>query len=1003
MGADDKVPIPISPPPGTFALTTSGKFFLDLFAGRNSPISHACSLLQVDRISPLDIELNWNILDDFSFERVLHTTWNGFVGGAWGAPPCREYSRLKLQPNGPVALRTPEQPEGRDDLTAHQQHRLQEDEEVHRRGRVLLQAAHCKGALVGWETPPTAMTLLLRENTEMLRDWNATCAHVAACQWGMQLSKSWLLCSNDATISSLAGWCTCPTRHPSFAGVKKDDGSFLSSDTAEYPAPLAMAIAQIISKRCTSGGQVVDWDQPLRHPPEPSPRRSLNDGGGIPSSADWTRPHRQDLFADLRNRLLEYGLQNNLLERVAQHLQEQRSEPPLTETELNPLKQIAHHWSQEQGLNLDWTIAPGQQFRLQLLQTWSQWLQDADVDLHFHLQQGVPTGVLTPIPASHIWPKKPASDAPTEDLQSCFTNWSGADVDPQLTWELINAEVAQGWVQELPGGLEEAKSKWKHIAVGKLNVVHSEGRKPRLVLDSTCCGVNPNVVLPETMVLPTVDDVRAAFNHSDTGGDWMGFSLDIQAAHKQIRLHHDDQGLVLFSFQGRFFHYKVAHFGGKFSAFWWSRLGALLMRMLHLFLHEGHRAWLYVDDLLVTAKTTHFQQTVWSCVVFLMLLNTPISWKKAQLGMSITWIGWDFNLSFLTVQLTDDKLAKVQSNITSILTAKLVESKQLEQLLGLLIWFSSVAKHLRPHLAPLYKDLYAPPATLVSIPAASWPSFLDCLSDQAVIVHHHPHFNFPLGGKVVEMGHCQVSCKLDLPKAPKTSKLQWIRIAGPCQTSFKLSKEARAKLQWFQSIIHRQCHVFSIPIPPTKILRAAADAFAEHQNFGIGGWIITSKQVCWFSEQFTMDELRRFLPNLQKDAQKYISAFEILAQLVLLMMAKECLQCDKLEICIPSSSDNTSAESSLNRLLSNKEPAATFLQKTSEFALQNRISLSISHLAGHLNTWADDLSRDRLAQWLHYPHFRSSLQAIFDIGRRVHLSPPGNHHPWLSVLTKPIS
>lgn len=105
--------------------------------------------------------------------------------GPGGPPPCREYSRLKLKPNGPVALRTPEQPEGRDDLTAHQQHRLQEDEEVHRRGRVLLQAAHCKGALVGWETPPTAMTLLLRENTEMLRDWNATCAHVAACQWGI--------------------------------------------------------------------------------------------------------------------------------------------------------------------------------------------------------------------------------------------------------------------------------------------------------------------------------------------------------------------------------------------------------------------------------------------------------------------------------------------------------------------------------------------------------------------------------------------------------------------------------------------------------------------------------------------------------------------------------------------------------------------------------------------------------------------------------------------------
>lgn len=197
--------------------------------------------------------------------------------------------------------------------------------------------------------------------------------------------------------------------------------------------------------------------------------------------------------------------------------------------------------------------------------------------------------------------------------------------------------------------------------------------------------------------------------------------------------------------------------------------------------------------------------------------------------------------------------------------------------------------------------------------------------------------------------------------------------------------------------------MYSIPIPPTKVLRAAADAFAEHSCFGVGGWIITAQQVCWFSEQFEMDDIRPFLPNLTKEAQRYISAFEILAQLILLMMAKECIQCDRMEICIPSSSDNTSAESSLNRQLSNKEPAATFLQKVSEFALQNRMSLSISHLAGYLNTWADDLSRNRLDQWKHYPRFRVSIQQIFDIGRKIHLFPPGEHPPWLTTLTVPNS
>ena len=994
-----QVPSPISPPPGSFAVTTSGRFFLDLFAGRNSPISDACRLLSVDRISPLDFELGWDILDDFSFEKILHLSWNGFVGGAWSAPPCREYSRLKLKPNGLQALRTPSQPEGRDDLTPHQMHRLQEDEEIHRRGRLLLQAAHCKGATIGWETPPTAMTLLLKDNTEMLRDWNATCSHVAACHWGMNLSKAWLMCSNDAAISSLACWCECPQKHPSFAGVRKPDGSFVSSDTAQYPAALAMAVAQIVTKKCTFQGEVIPWNQPLQHQMQPHPKQHLNDGGGLPSSADWTKPHRADLFASLRGRLWDYGLQHNLVDRLMEHLQAQRPEPPFSEEEINPLKQIAHHWSQENGMNLDWSIAKGQHFRLQVLQTWAQWTQDADVTLHYHLQQGVPTGVLNPIDASHIWPRKPSSDQPDAELHSFLSNWSGADVDPQLTWDLINEEISQGWVEELPGGLPQAQNRWKHIAVGKLNVVHAEGRKPRLVLDSPCCGVNPKVVLPETMVLPTVDDVRAAFQPSNTGGDWLGCSLDIQAAHKQIRLHEQDQGLVMFSFQGRFFHYKVAHFGGKFSAFWWSRLGALLMRLLHTFLHEGHRSWLYVDDLLLVAKTNLFREKVWSTVVFLMLLNTPISWKKAQLGSSITWIGWDFNLYFLTVELTPDKLEKLRVTIQNVLVAKLVAAKQLEQVLGLLIWFSSVARHLRPHLAPIYKDLYSPPATLVSIPATSWPAFLDCLSDQAVFTRQHPHFHFPLGGRVIEVGHCQVSCKLDLPKAPKTSKLQWIRVSGPSQNTTKLSKEARKKLQWFLSIINRQCHVYSIPIPPTKVLRAAADAFAEHSCFGVGGWIITAQHVCWFSEQFEMDDIRPFLPSLTKEAQRYISAFEILAQLILLMMAKECIQCDRMEICIPSSSDNTSAESSLNRQLSNKEPAATFLQKVSEFALQNRISLSISHIAGYLNTWADDLSRNRLDQWKHYPRFRVSIQQIFDIGRKIHLFPPGEHPPWLTTLT----
>ena len=321
----------------------------------------------------------------------------------------------------------------------------------------------------------------------------------------------------------------------------------------------------------------------------------------------------------------------------------------------------------------------------------------------------------------------------------------------------------------------------------------------------------------------------------------------------------------------------------------------------------------------------------------------------------------------------------------------------------MLIWFTAIAKHLRPHLAPLYKNLYAPPATLFSIPAASWSAFVASLDSKGYIRQAHPHFAFPLGGRVVEIGHQIVRDKLDVPIAPKTSKLQWVRICAPMQQNFSLTNETRKKLLWFRSILHRKSHIYPLALPTPGVMRAAADAFAEQDSFGIGGWIITSKSIVWFSEQFSMSQLRHFRPKLTKDAQKYISAFEVLAQLALLMAASQHLHFDQMQICLPASSDNTSAESSINRQLSTKEPTATFLQWISQWAFQDEMSLQISHIPGKDNSWADDLSRNRLSQWMAYPRFRVSMQDFFDIGRVIKLFPPGPHPPWLRTLTQHVS
>ena len=66
--------------------------------------------VNLDRIAPFDIELDseHDILDDDSFHMLRRLAWSGLVGLICLAPPCKEFSRLKLRPGGPRALRTPE-------------------------------------------------------------------------------------------------------------------------------------------------------------------------------------------------------------------------------------------------------------------------------------------------------------------------------------------------------------------------------------------------------------------------------------------------------------------------------------------------------------------------------------------------------------------------------------------------------------------------------------------------------------------------------------------------------------------------------------------------------------------------------------------------------------------------------------------------------------------------------------------------------------------------------
>ena len=93
------------------------------------------------------------------------------------------------------------------------------------------------------------------------------------------------------------------------------------------------------------------------------------------------------------------------------------------------------------------------------------------------------------------------------------------------------------------------------MAVGKLGLALSESRPPRLVLDSTICGVNGRCIIPEHATLPGAQDVKRCYPLRNNASPLSGFSLDIRSAHKRIAVKEQDRGFLLFQFQDKYFYY----------------------------------------------------------------------------------------------------------------------------------------------------------------------------------------------------------------------------------------------------------------------------------------------------------------------------------------------------------------------------------------------------------------------------------------------------------------
>ena len=605
--------IPSSISTSTITNIPTGKNFLDICSGVTRPLSTAL-LDQGHSVLSFDILLNssLDILENGPFEDLLRISASGKVGYGAASPSCREYNRLKLrQDAGPKALRSPENLSGLSNLTPWELQRVQETFTMLSRCVEVLTLIFQSGGHVHLEQPLNAMSWLEPVVRQFLQLIGAFCINIPACAYGMDIYKAWMFASSFSGLCSLGGLCQHPPNsHVRLQGLRDDTGAFVSRATAQYPKQLAQKFAVLVGPLLDNSAVDLQWSSLNQIMPinqlSDYPFAQI-DGGGAFSHPDWSQDQRQeqDWFRELRTSWMRRIVSDRLDKTLLSHIASGSSSPPFSQPILQPFKDDLEKFLVSHGHQPNWSIRDHQPIHLRILHSLQRIMHDFDFTLFPSLLEGARTGFSTAIPPSGIFPPKEPTDVDSEPLSAHLSNWQSADEDLPLTRDLVQEEIDQNWVFAYPGSLEDAQQEYHAgVATGKLGVARAEGRAPRLVVDSSVCGLNGRCIIPERSTLPTAKEVLRSYPFRNCHKPLMGFSLDVKAAHKRVVLHPEECGLVGFSLEGKLFFYRVSPFGAFFLAFWWARLGGLLLRIFHHLLWLSHAGFLYVDDFYFSWKPT---------------------------------------------------------------------------------------------------------------------------------------------------------------------------------------------------------------------------------------------------------------------------------------------------------------------------------------------------------------------------------------------------------------
>ena len=247
------------------------------------------------------------------------------VGDMWAAPPCKEFSHLKLSRPGPKALRTPQRMDGVPGLSAEEEERVDQSTDIHPRSPLC--AAVQSSAQGGFEQPPSAMSWIQEDNIALLREWAAHCSCVPALL--LDAGAMCHVCIHrivsihmPTSTRFASGHCRAPARWAicqlSHRGVPATHGK--ENGGAHAPLWVQARTAQSPSTSWQSHAYTAGQQSMM--------------GLASNSTADHTNPNSSAL-KPLSTALLSYLSEKNLVEDVLRSLAQGNADHPTANTDMS--------------------------------------------------------------------------------------------------------------------------------------------------------------------------------------------------------------------------------------------------------------------------------------------------------------------------------------------------------------------------------------------------------------------------------------------------------------------------------------------------------------------------------------------------------------------------------------------------------------------------------------------------------------------------------------------